>query len=123
VPITYRIDDDRQILFVTCSGQLTDDMVVGLLTDLNDDDRHGPGYSALIDFRQADPFELTPDGVKLFIKLNREHVRECQTDKVAIVADDPLAFGTSRMYEMRGGDVAFPVNVFRTYDRAMEWLA
>ena len=53
---------------------------------------------------------------------NRAHVR--RGGKTAAVTSDPLVYGLSRMFEAHSEfeDMPFAVQVFRSVDKAREWL-
>jgi hypothetical protein len=125
MPINYRIDHDRRIVFATGRGTMTDADVFGYQREVWSQPALA-GYDELMD--------MTP--VEAIAEPSAERVRDLATlsaamdppgiaSKFAIVAPQDSAFGLGRMFEtyrQSNPRSKKAVSVFRTMAAALTWL-
>ena len=119
MPIEYRIDAARRLVTTSCSGEVGDEDLLGWARKLSRDPEVPTGGMSLVDFRGADGEGVTADGLDA---LGAIFAASGPALKTAVVADSDLAFGMSRMYELKRQERPLPFHVFRDADEAMEWL-
>lgn len=69
--------------------------------------------------------ELSPNDILEIIGISRKHSSQRKNGKTAIVTDDDLYFGLSRMYETYAEietDLSLQVKVFRNFKEAITWF-
>jgi hypothetical protein len=118
MPITYRVDLAASVVLTTATGALTDQDVLRHKQALLDDPAVRPDMAELSDVRGVSALEVTPEGIRMFTAFDRSAGED--SGRLAIVASKDFAFGTARMYQMRGPEDR--VGVFRCIDEARAWL-
>jgi hypothetical protein len=92
-------------------------------TSLFDDPEYEPGMSKLIDLREADSVGRSGNALTTIGDLlTRQYEGSSVTTRIAIVAPADLSFGLGRMYGMLTDDAPQKVGVFRSVEKAVEWL-
>jgi hypothetical protein len=119
MPISYHIDKNQAAVFTTVSGTVDDEELVGHARALSSDPEVQLASVSLIDFRDVEEIDTSPDGVRRVVLIFREIG---YAPKSALVADRDATFGMARMYELMRGDAVSDVQVFREVDEAKKWL-
>ena len=125
MPITFRVDHKRRVVFATGSGTLTDADVFGYQGDVwsREDLR---GYHELVDMTGVEHISLpSPERVRELAELSAKMDWDAGTTKFAIVAPATLAYGLGRMfqtYRAMEKRSTKEVGVFRTQREAFEFL-
>jgi hypothetical protein len=122
MPMTYTIDRAHNLVRTTGTGVLTDDHVMAHRKALTDDPEFSPQMRELSDIRQVTDFQVTPAGVRIMVASDVKMVATGGMHQLAIVADENVAYGMSRMYQTLGEPNIRTVGVFRSYEEATEWL-
>jgi hypothetical protein len=113
------IDSTTRLVTLTVIGDLGDDELLRLADLLTGGPKLDPGFSLLIDLRQANGQNVTPAGVH---KLVVQPLVFDAASRRAVVVPSDLGFGMARMYEiLRDGRGGGP-RVFRDYDTARRWV-
>jgi hypothetical protein len=119
LPITYTIDLERRLVICTASGLCTADDVLGLHAQIVEDADFDPTYAQLVDGTAITQTTVTPSQMRA---LAEESPFSLESRR-ALVADSPLGFGLSRVYQivrtLRGDR---QIRVFRSRGEAMAWL-
>jgi hypothetical protein len=76
----------------------------------------------LSDVRGVERLEVTPDGVRLMVALDRDQADRLGDWKLAIVTTADFVFGTARMYQSMTDEEQSSVQVFRDMAEARSWL-
>ena len=115
---SHHVDYDLHRLVTTWQGKV---LFEDVLAHFQQRDAIGAkGYDQLSDLRGARVSISTEQVERLAAGILR-NARTCKLGRVAIVVSDDVSFGMSRMFSaLVVPDYA--VNVFRSYDEAMEWL-
>jgi hypothetical protein len=77
---------------------------------------------ALVDFSEIEEMRVTPDEVRLIVEIHRKTAVLTPGALVAIIAQDPLAFGIARFWQSFSGDLGWKAHVAHTRSEAIEWL-
>jgi hypothetical protein len=125
MPIEYRIDHERRIVFVKGRGILTDEDIFGYQREVWSRSDVG-GYNELMDMGEVDHVAL-PSGKRVhdLALLSASMDKKSIGSKFAIVARSKEAFGLGRMYQMyreMETQGAKEVGVFHTMDDALAFL-
>ena len=125
MPIQYRVDHARKVVFAEGSGTFSDADVFGYQREV----WSRPdvlGYSELIDMTAVERIEQpTPERIEQLARLSAEMDAPARSRKFAIVAPTTIAYGLGKMYQAmremqdRG---AKEVGVFRTMPEALAFL-
>lgn len=122
MPITYRIDPDQGLILTTATGVLTDDELLDHKRALAADPDFSPGMRQLSDVRGVERLDVTPQGVRLMVALDRHQADQLGAWKLAIVTTADFVFGTARMYQTMTDEELKHVQVFRDMAEARSWL-
>ncbi len=122
MPITYRIDLELGAVFTTITGVLTDEEMIRHKEQLVKDPDFRPDLKQLSDVRGIESLDVTPEGVRHFAVMDKEHASRLGEHRLAIVASEDAVFGTARMYQMFTEQNVEHVQVFRDMETAREWL-
>ena len=125
MPLEYRIDRERRVVFATATSVLSDEDVfayqreVWSLSDL-------VGYDEIVDLSLVEDLVLSSgDRVRALAELAASMDAQGVSSRLAIVAPHDLAYGFARMFEtyrtMNQG-AAKVVSVFRSMRSALDWL-
>ena len=122
MPITYRIDKEQDVILTTATGVLTDDELLDHKRALAADPGFSPDMRQLSDVRGVERLEVSPEGVRLMVALDRDHADRLGDWKLAIVTTADFVFGTARMYQSMTDEQTEHVQVFRDMAEARAWL-
>jgi hypothetical protein len=120
--MTYTIDVALQLVRATGTGALTDDDVMQHRQALAGDPEFSPKMREISDIRLVTDFLVTPAGVRMMVAADVKMVSAGGMHKLAIVAEENVAYGMSRMYQTLGEPNIRSIGVFRNYKDAEEWL-
>ncbi len=122
MPMSYIIDQRRNLIRITGSGVLTDKEMIQCITDLREDPALQPDMSTLSDMRNVE-VAFTAEGIAKMLNI-MERTSERRTGaKAAIVVNSEVAFGMGRIFEMRAEVRVDPsFMIFRDMEAACEWL-
>ncbi len=118
MPVSYRIDRERRIVFTEASGVLTDSDVIEFQRRLRDDPEFEPDFRQLADCRAIEEVGMTSQGV------GEASSRSpfSQGSLRAIVVSSDVAFGMARMFENLRHEARDEIRVFREAEEARRWL-
>ena len=122
MPISYRIDVERNLVLTTGSGTLTDNDIIQFKARLLQDPDFKPGMKELSDIRGIDQLDITPSGVQAMVQQDARHSAEVASHKLALVVSKEVAYGMARMYQTLTQSNIETVGVFRDIDEARAWL-
>lgn len=121
--ITYKIDERSGIILTTARGVLTEEDLINHKKSMASNPKLKPGMAELSDVRGVSRVDISPAGMKKLVAIDAAHSDLLKDYRLAIVASDDLVYGLGRMYEMMTAGNNPNVQVFRTFDEAMQWLA
>jgi hypothetical protein len=117
MPITYRIDVAKRMVYAEASGVLSRQEIVEQVKAIGSDERYGPSFSSLADYSKVTELQLTTADVKAIASASPQGSRR------AVVMPTDLLYGMARMYEVFAAEAGTDVRAFRTLAEAEEWLA
>jgi len=123
VPLTVRIDADRELLLVEGTGSVTDADLLRYIEEYLSDDRFR-SYDELFDLSQSDLLDLTYAGLSKVASQAAATDPTSAQPKIAILVSETLGIGLSRLYqslrEVKGG--RRETRVFLDGTECREWL-
>jgi hypothetical protein len=123
MPMSYTIDPVRKLIRATGSGVLTDDDVMEHRRALAADPKITRGMPEISDVRQVRDFQVTVAGIRIMVAADARMVASGGMHKLAVVAEENVAYGMSRMYQTLGEpNIRSSIGVFRDYKEAEDWL-
>jgi hypothetical protein len=120
MPISYKIDLDRRLVYTRSWGVLTDADILAHKEQLALDPKFCPTMGQLSDVREIERLAVTTEGVKAMVAHDQAHADRRTGHRVAFVVSTDEAFGMARMYSQRSNPDL--VSVFRSLTDAVEWL-
>lgn len=119
MPVSYEIDKQRRLVVCTVTGVCTADDVLGFHKQILNDSDFDPRFCQLVDGTGITKTDITPSRMRTLA----EGSPFLLTSRRAFVAESPLGFGLSRVYEIvRGLKGDRQIRVFRNRAAALEWL-
>jgi hypothetical protein len=121
VPVTYIIDNTKNLIRITCSGLVSLEDVVDHFRGLKDDPDCGGHLDVLLDVHEADS---VPESKQLRVVNSQiASIRAKVTFGIcAIVANRDAMFGMMRMFAVFAEENFRAIRVFRETAEAEEWL-
>jgi len=128
MPVEHEIDDAKQLIITTGSGEVSDELFIEALYHYQKTIRSHPDYQAyneLLDFRHIDASLLTTKGLIEMGKIARFTDKTDIQTKLAIVVNSQLALGLAHMYityrSLAPGSNK-TLKAFQSRDDAVTWL-
>jgi hypothetical protein len=121
MPITIDKSDSDALTTFTVSGKIT---LPELIEVINRYGRSGTTRYELYDLRKVTGERLSSADIHSLIDFFRKYpaVRPPESKTAVLVASD-IDFGLGRMVSMLSdGQVPFKIDVFRSWDKALNWL-
>ena len=121
--IESKTDKSRDLTTYTFMGEISAKDLIKIVEDFYEGELT---ENLLLDFRQAKPNQqfLSRD-LENTARVAKKYWELRKKGKTAIVASTDISFGLARMYEAftKIEDMTHSVRVFRSMDKASEWLA
>lgn len=76
----------------------------------------------IIDYTSVEKFDVSASDVEKIAELSKEASKIAPYRLIAVVANDDLSFGYSRMWEFLSSEINWERRVFRLKSEAEEWL-
>lgn len=118
--IERQVDLVDRVVVLRVVGDLGDEELVGLASELENAPDVKPDFSLLIDLRQANGKNVTSAGVRA---LAERSLVLSRASRRAVVVPSALGFGMARMYEMLREQRGGATQVFSDFDEARRWIS
>ncbi len=118
MPISYRVDAARKVVYTTIEGEITDEQLVRHFRTIGKDPEIDRSFVELV---YADPTSVagvTSSGIRDLAY----GFRVSPIERTAFVAVRDTTFGLARMYELLAADSPVEIRVFRELAEAKSWL-
>jgi hypothetical protein len=116
--VERRSDAAARVVVLKVTGELGDQDLASLASELEKAPDVGADFSLLIDLREANGASVTSAGVRA---LARTPLVLSEESRRAVVVPSAFGFGMARMYELLRYDRG-AIRVFRDYDEALRWV-
>jgi hypothetical protein len=119
MPFEIEIDVGRALVIVVVTGVISDEDLIGGTEYLRGHRDFRPDFDQLVVGTEVERVDVTREGVA---KLAAGVPLFSGVSRRAIVAQTPVGFGMSRMFELSTDGRAGEINVFQSEPEALEWL-
>ena len=76
----------------------------------------------LVDFTKINPIGLTKEEIELFTEKKAQYKEKFKNEQTAVVVNNDLDFGVSRIFYAKMRSYGLQMNVFRNIEDALHWL-
>lgn len=123
MPIAFHFKPEAKLIICVHTGKVPDEEFLIRYKSLFEGDMFAPTMNLLIDLRQTDSSQRSPEGLRRFAEFAKSKFAGAGTrPKIAVVAPTDLSFGLARMYEVFADSIPWDFVVFRAVDTALAWL-
>lgn len=122
MPIKYKIFIDKKLVYSVAENTVTLDDLLHHLEELADDPDYTAPMKKLVDFRKAQLVAISNEEVEKFTKKKLAFGNFFQEEMCAIVVDNDLDYGITRMHGMQIEFKNINTNSFRKIGDAIAWL-
>jgi hypothetical protein len=123
MPLSVRMDAELGIARIEASpGILTLRDLLEAIAPLVAHPEFQPDTPQLLDLSAVDDVPLTAGELQELARAFAEQGSAIGGGRVAVVAPQPVVFGTTRMFEALSGKLPNTVRVFRDLETALTWL-
>ena len=124
MPISIRTDATARLRHATLGGVVDDAELVDAYSGVLADPNFDPTLNDLVDARGVRRVDVTPAGVRRLAELVQQIDKLLLPTKIAVVADDEIAYNAARMYEAIrvGQNAPAEHRIFRDMGEARAWL-
>ena len=123
MPILHAIDTEKGIVISTWVGEISDADLVESYQKHFEDEQWEPGYSSIVDLRNAELSSVTDEGLFNLFKLVRSYTEgECDGFASVIIASDDLARELTAKFDSFSNDGFHTIEIFEDIQEAYKWL-
>jgi hypothetical protein len=119
--VHYTYNKEIDILYGTIEDNVTIDELQIILTEISSSKDFPPDVKTLWDIRKLDFSKINSDFARQLINVRKQNTSRGNA-KVAILAEQDLAYGMSRMYESMSDGMPQTIMVFKELKKAEDWL-
>jgi hypothetical protein len=122
--VDYTYDEKNNVLYTRFFGAVVDKDLKDQAEAVAADRRIKPGARELVDLSGIEDIQGSPKSLELNIQIDKANEEKLAGMRTALVATTDLVFGFARMYQTLAEvrDSPLTVEVFRTTEKAREWL-
>jgi sulfate adenylyltransferase subunit 1 (EFTu-like GTPase family) len=121
MPMHYKIDSERGMLFVAAEGKTSQAERFEAMQTWMNDPEFRPGLQTLADFSKSADVPTLAE-LEEIVGYMRRYQSAIGQKKIAIVSTRPVSFGVARQFgALAPGELT--VQVFKDRDAALAWLA
>jgi hypothetical protein len=122
MPIDFRIDSERRIVYVEVAGELTVDEVAGYRRRLQSDPAYSDRYDRLVDARQAAQL-FAPADIRRLADLIRQGDHGSAPSKRAVVLSDMGIVMIMQVFQAYTRGIPGEYRIFSSVADAERWIA
>jgi hypothetical protein len=122
MPMRYRIDSERGMLFVEVGGETTQTERLEAMQTWMNDPEFRPGLKTLADFSESTNVPTLAE-LEEVVAYMRRYAATIGQKRIGIVASRAVSFGVARQFGALAPDAFLTVQVFKDRESALAWLA
>ena len=122
MPLKYKIFSDLKIVYVRGTGKVTADEIMTTGAKIFANSKWINGFNILLDYREISELGVKSEDIENIVDQDKRNEYLFDQSKCAIVADNDLVFGLSRMWEAYSEDTKIKAMVFRNIEDSLRWL-
>jgi hypothetical protein len=122
MPMHYRIDSKRGMLFIVAEGETTQAERLETMQLWMSDPEFRPGLQTLADFSESANVPTLTELEEIVAQMRR-YASAIGQKRIAIVAARPASFGVARQFGALAPGAFLTIQVFKDHETALAWLA
>jgi hypothetical protein len=122
MPLSYKIDEQQNLLTITADERLTFDDVVAHQRELLTESRIKPGIRCLVDLTAIKAFDMSGRDMFRLAQMRGEFPYLATNSRTAIVVENAAMFAMARMYALSRRKYIEPMAIFYDIDEARHWV-
>jgi len=122
MPIKYKILKNKKLVYSVGENSVTLEDLLHHLEELATDQHYTAPMKKLVDYRKAQLVSISNEEVEKFSKEKLAFGNFFQEEMCAIVVNNDLDFGITRMHGMQIEFENINTNSFRKFEDAIAWL-
>ncbi len=119
--VEYQYDSNKEILYITIRSYIEIQDIENTLAYIMNSSECPPDVKTLWDIRPASLENINMAEQEKAINIRKKFPQRGKA-KIAVVADNDLAFGLARMYEQVSAELPQKMQVFKNIKSAEKWL-
>jgi hypothetical protein len=121
MPITFRNDTVKGIVYTTIEGSPSTDEIIGALETLLQSPEYCPGLRGVVDMRGSKLDSCAVDVRRIADVLIR-YRDTIGPSRSAVVVSKTVTYGMTRMFQAYADQSSIEVELFHDIDAAREWI-
>jgi hypothetical protein len=122
MPLSYKIDEEENLLVVTADERLAYDDVIAHQRELLTESRIKPGMRCLVDLTAIKTFAMSGRDMFRLAQIRGEFPYLATNSRTAIVVKNAAMFAMARMYALSRRKYIEPMAIFYDLDEARHWV-
>jgi hypothetical protein len=122
MPLSYEIDEDKNLLTVIGSDRVTLEDVLAQQRELQAESRLKPGIRCLVDLTKMTGLGLSGRDTFRLAQAREQFSYLAKQARTAIVVKDAINFAMARMYALSRRKYIEPMAIFYDVDEARHWV-
>ena len=122
MPLSYEIDEEKNLLTVRADDRLTYDDVIAHQRELLTEPRLKPGMRCLVDITAIKSFPMTGRDMFRLAQARGEFPYLATNARTAVVVNSGAMFAMARMYALSRRKYIEPMAIFYDMDEARQWV-
>lgn len=122
MPLSYEIDEDKNLLIVTGKEKVTLEEVLAHQRELQAESRIKPGVRCLVDLTELIGFAMSGRDTFRLAQAREQFPYLAMQARTAIVVKDAVNFALARMYALSRRKYVEPMAIFYDFDEARHWV-
>jgi hypothetical protein len=119
--VHYTYNKEKDMLYAAAEDNVSIEELTTVLNEISSSDIFSPDVKTLWDIRKLDFSKIDSDFARQLINVRKQNTSRGNA-KVAILAEQDLAYGMSRMYESMSDGMPQTIMVFKELKKAEDWL-
>jgi len=122
--VNTTINKEQNLVLHTITEYLDMSLLVETISTTLKSDDYEPGMNALWHFHDIKKMKLSSEELMFVAEFATKSIdKNGKHYRLALVAEEDLAFGLSRVYEAWSSDRPVTINNFRKLESALKWIA
>lgn len=124
MPVKFELNPRGKYFISRWLGKVSDVEILEAYKGFFGGEAWSPSFNALTDLSQADFADVSADGLMKLAEFSKKNYNKhgISVVKTAVFSPGDLEYGMARVYGAYTHDVPETVEVFRSYQDAVQWL-
>jgi len=123
MPVSTAINKEQNLILHTITEYMDLSTLVETISETLKNPDYQPGMNAIWHFHDIDKMNLSSDDLMFVVDFASKNIdKNGKHYRLALVAEEDLAYGLSRIYEAWCSDRPIIINNFRNLENAWKWV-